>query len=105
MIPANYKKMKKIEIRVLLSDSSGFEVFVHSPIHAITGQTVQLYCNFSLPHGLTLMLILMLILMLVLILNENCDGGDDDDSGSVYESDVNIEDSNDIDNGVGFNQC
>jgi len=33
------------------TDSSGFEVFVQSPIHAITGQTVQLYCNFSLPQG------------------------------------------------------
>jgi len=32
------------------TDSSGFEVFVHSPVHAITGQTVQLYCNFSLPR-------------------------------------------------------
>ena len=24
---------------------------MHSPVHAITGQTVQLYCNFSLPRG------------------------------------------------------
>ena len=44
---------------LILSDSSSFGVFVHSPYHAITGQTVQLYCNFSLPQGLALVTALL----------------------------------------------
>ena len=45
------------------SDSSGFEVFVHSPVHAITGQTVQLYCNFSLPRGRILVVLCFLMFL------------------------------------------
>ena len=34
---------------ICLDGGLGFEVWVHSPGQAITGQTVQLYCNFTLP--------------------------------------------------------
>ena len=40
---------------------------MHSPIHAITGQTVQLYCNFSLPQGLTLRVVVILVVVRVVV--------------------------------------
>ena len=36
---------------------------MHSPVHAITGQTVQLYCNFSLPRGRILVVLCFLMFL------------------------------------------
>ena len=78
---------------------------MHSPIHAITGQTVQLYCNFSLPQGLTLRVMVVVVMVVVVVvivgvilsLNGICDVGHDDNGPGVDEkgdeSDVDIQDN------------